>query len=117
MNGSIYCCRLQSTYFPSKCQPSEHIIPEHFSYFFVASVRAFRFYGTLPNSVKCGAPMYKNQPGRIEDFLPGHSSSSVSDKDRKDVSSCTNMCTYCVYQMHLSAVLIRFRDILEGRYE
>lgn len=44
----------------------------------------FRFYGTMPNSIKCESGVYKNQPGRIENYVPGHS--SVSDKERKEVS-------------------------------
>lgn len=46
----------------------------------------YRYYGTLPNPVKSTAGVYKNQPGKIENFLPGHS--SVSEKERKDVSVC-----------------------------
>ncbi|XP_055373920.1 uncharacterized protein LOC129607174 isoform X4 [Condylostylus longicornis] len=41
-----------------------------------------RSYGTLPNPVKPGSDPYKNQPGKIENFTPGHS--SVSEKERKD---------------------------------
>lgn len=38
----------------------------------------------MPTSIKCGSGLYKNQPGRIENYVPGHS--SVSDKARKEVS-------------------------------
>lgn len=44
----------------------------------------FRHYGTMPTSIKCGSGVYRNQPGRIENYVPGHS--SVSDKERKEVS-------------------------------
>ncbi|KAI8127415.1 Sorbin and SH3 domain-containing protein 1 [Lucilia cuprina] len=39
-------------------------------------------YGTLPNPVKSGQNSYKNQPGRIEDYVTGHS--SVSEKEKKE---------------------------------
>jgi hypothetical protein len=35
-------------------------------------------------SVKYACEVYKNQPGRIEDYEPGHS--SISDKEAKLVS-------------------------------
>lgn len=38
----------------------------------------------MPNPIKCGSGIYKNQPGRIENYVPGHS--SVSEKERKEVS-------------------------------
>lgn len=38
----------------------------------------------MPNPIKCGSGIYKNQPGRIENYIPGHS--SVSEKERKEVS-------------------------------
>lgn len=38
----------------------------------------------MPNNIKCGSTIYKNQPGRIENFIPGHS--LMSDKERKEVS-------------------------------
>ncbi|XP_037049279.1 uncharacterized protein LOC119083642 isoform X2 [Bradysia coprophila] len=41
-----------------------------------------KFYGTMPNPIKCGSGVYRNQPGRIENYVPGHS--SVSDKERKE---------------------------------
>lgn len=43
-----------------------------------------RFYGTLPTPVKSAMPAYSNNPGKIENFTPGHS--SVSDKERKEVN-------------------------------
>ncbi|XP_065370076.1 serine-rich adhesin for platelets isoform X12 [Calliphora vicina] len=39
-------------------------------------------YGTLPNPVKSGQNSYKNQPGRIEDYVTGQS--SVSEKEKKE---------------------------------
>lgn len=44
----------------------------------------FRLYGTLPNPVKSEQNTYKNQPGRIEDYVTGHS--SISEKETKKVS-------------------------------
>lgn len=41
-----------------------------------------RLYGTLPG--KHPSSLYRNQPGRIENFMPGNS--SVVDRERKDVS-------------------------------
>lgn len=38
----------------------------------------------MPNSIKCSSGIYRNQPGRIENFIPGRS--SVVDKERKEVS-------------------------------
>lgn len=43
-----------------------------------------RSYGTMPNPIKCNAGIYRNQPGRIENYVPGRS--SVADKERKEVS-------------------------------
>lgn len=45
----------------------------------------FRSYGTLPTPVKSSTPVYSNNPGKIENFTPGHS--SVSDKERKEVNT------------------------------
>lgn len=45
----------------------------------------FRSYGTLPIPVKSSTPVYSNNPGKIENFTPGHS--SVSDKERKEVNT------------------------------
>lgn len=44
-----------------------------------------RSYGTLPTPVKSSTPVYCNNPGKIENFTPGHS--SVSDKERKEVNT------------------------------
>ncbi|XP_075169694.1 cbl-associated protein isoform X37 [Haematobia irritans] len=41
-----------------------------------------KIYGTLPNPVKAGLSTYKNQPGRIEDYVTGHS--SISEKETKE---------------------------------
>ncbi|XP_037907582.1 uncharacterized protein LOC119649465 isoform X5 [Hermetia illucens] len=41
-----------------------------------------RTYGTMPNPVRSSTGSYKNQPGRIENYVPGHS--SVSDKEKKE---------------------------------
>uniref|UniRef100_A0A1I8PZJ2 SH3 domain-containing protein n=1 Tax=Stomoxys calcitrans TaxID=35570 RepID=A0A1I8PZJ2_STOCA len=41
-----------------------------------------KIYGTLPNPVKAGVSTYKNQPGRIEDYVTGHS--SISEKETKE---------------------------------
>ncbi|XP_073813333.1 cbl-associated protein isoform X18 [Musca autumnalis] len=41
-----------------------------------------KLYGTLPNPVKSGQNTYKNQPGRIEDYVTGHS--SISEKETKE---------------------------------
>ncbi|KAJ6641438.1 hypothetical protein Bhyg_06377, partial [Pseudolycoriella hygida] len=38
--------------------------------------------GTMPSSIKCGTGLYKNQPGRIENYVPGNF--AVSDKERKE---------------------------------
>lgn len=43
-----------------------------------------RNYGTMPNPIKPGQQVYKNQPGRIENYLTGHS--SISEKETKQVS-------------------------------
>ncbi|XP_055858867.1 uncharacterized protein LOC129921182 isoform X4 [Episyrphus balteatus] len=40
------------------------------------------FYGTMPNPVKSGQGSYKVQPGRIENYITGHS--SVSEKEKKE---------------------------------
>ncbi|XP_058987062.1 uncharacterized protein LOC101892774 isoform X5 [Musca domestica] len=40
-----------------------------------------KLYGTLPNPVKSEQNTYKNQPGRIEDYVTGHS--SISEKETK----------------------------------
>lgn len=45
---------------------------------------SYRLYGTLPNPVKSVQNSYRNQPGRIEDYVTGHS--SVSEKEKKEVS-------------------------------
>lgn len=47
-----------------------------------------RIYGTLPHPVKSGQSTYKNQPGRIENYVTGHS--SVSEKESKEVSENFN---------------------------
>ncbi|XP_037947815.1 sorbin and SH3 domain-containing protein 1 isoform X7 [Teleopsis dalmanni] len=39
-------------------------------------------YGTMPNPVKSGQNSYKNQPGRIENYVTGNS--SVSEKEHKE---------------------------------
>lgn len=41
-------------------------------------------YGTLPNPIRSAHFAYKNQPGKIADFTPGHS--SANDKERREVS-------------------------------
>ncbi|XP_067630956.1 vinexin isoform X16 [Eurosta solidaginis] len=41
-----------------------------------------RFYGTMPNPIKSAQNTYKNQPGRIEDYVTGRS--SLSEKERKE---------------------------------
>lgn len=48
-----------------------------------ALIYVFSFYGTMPNPIKSGQSYYKNQPGRIEDYITGHS--SVSEKEKKEV--------------------------------
>lgn len=53
----------------------------------IIKILYFRLYGTLPNPVKSGQNSYKNQPGRIEDYVTGHS--SVSEKEKKEVSNLT----------------------------
>lgn len=40
----------------------------------------YSVYGTLPNPLN---NCYKNHPGKIEDFTPGHS--SANDKERREV--------------------------------
>ncbi|XP_017465529.1 PREDICTED: uncharacterized protein LOC108358266 isoform X2 [Rhagoletis zephyria] len=41
-----------------------------------------KLYGTMPNPIKSEPSTYKNQPGRIEDYVTGRS--SVSEKERKE---------------------------------
>ncbi|XP_050326266.1 uncharacterized protein LOC126756866 isoform X5 [Bactrocera neohumeralis] len=41
-----------------------------------------KLYGTMPNPIKSEQNQYKNQPGRIEDYVTGRS--SVSEKERKE---------------------------------
>ncbi|XP_069964331.1 uncharacterized protein CAP isoform X15 [Bactrocera oleae] len=41
-----------------------------------------KLYGTMPNPIKSEQNTYKNQPGRIEDYVTGRS--SVSEKERKE---------------------------------
>ncbi|XP_020717694.1 uncharacterized protein LOC101453047 isoform X2 [Ceratitis capitata] len=41
-----------------------------------------KLYGTMPNPIKSAQNTYKNQPGRIEDYVTGRS--SVSEKERKE---------------------------------
>ncbi|XP_028895971.1 uncharacterized protein LOC105212149 isoform X6 [Zeugodacus cucurbitae] len=41
-----------------------------------------KLYGTMPNPIKSESNTYKNQPGRIEDYVTGRS--SVSEKERKE---------------------------------
>ncbi|XP_036332522.1 uncharacterized protein LOC118743866 [Rhagoletis pomonella] len=41
-----------------------------------------KLYGTMPNPIKSAPSTYKNQPGRIEDYVTGRS--SVSEKERKE---------------------------------
>lgn len=51
-------------------------------------------------SVKHSTDIYKNQPGRIEDYVPGHS--SISEKEAKEVSAIVTVLnmhiTHFVYQ-------------------
>lgn len=54
------------------------------SHFFFFGFHVHRAYGTLPNPVKPAVVVYHNNPGKIENFTPGHS--SVSEKERKEVS-------------------------------
>ncbi|XP_046810471.1 serine-rich adhesin for platelets isoform X10 [Lucilia cuprina] len=49
-------------------------------------------YGTLPNPVKSGQNSYKNQPGRIEDYVTGHS--SVSEKEKKEQLDQTKLSSH-----------------------
>jgi hypothetical protein len=48
-----------------------------------------------PASIKYATEVYKNKPGRIEDYEPGHS--SISDKETKQVrsSSITLVFKHC----------------------
>ena len=50
----------------------------------------------MPNPIKCGSGIYKNQPGRIENYIPGHS--SVSDKERKEVSKNKHIFYLFIYK-------------------
>lgn len=61
-----------------------------FALFFSRSTIHFHFfsslfsvYSTLPNPMKSTNVAYKNQPGKIENFTPGHS--SATDKERREV--------------------------------
>lgn len=38
--------------------------------------------------IRHGQDVYKNQPGRIENYIPGHS--SISEKEAKEVGSFKN---------------------------
>lgn len=40
-------------------------------------------YGTLPNPTRSTNSPYRNHPGKIENFTPGHS--SATDKERREV--------------------------------
>lgn len=51
----------------------------------------------MPNPVRSSTGSYKNQPGRIENYVPGHS--SVSDKEKKEVRlfvCMTALCSVCM---------------------
>lgn len=47
-------------------------------------------YGTLPNPIRSTNSAYRNHPGKIEDFTPGHS--SATDKERREVCMCVCVC-------------------------
>ncbi|XP_055704257.1 uncharacterized protein LOC129802464 isoform X7 [Phlebotomus papatasi] len=41
-----------------------------------------RTYGTMPNPIRSGHTSYRNQPGRIENYIPGRS--SVSERETRE---------------------------------
>lgn len=41
----------------------------------------------MPNPIKSGSGIYRNQPGKIENYVTGYS--SISDKERKEVKTKT----------------------------
>lgn len=53
-----------------------------------------------PASIKYATEVYKNQPGRIEDYEPGHS--SISDKETKQVRSSSIMLVFMHCYLHNS---------------
>uniref|UniRef100_A0A1I8PZK7 SH3 domain-containing protein n=1 Tax=Stomoxys calcitrans TaxID=35570 RepID=A0A1I8PZK7_STOCA len=69
-----------------------------------------KIYGTLPNPVKAGVSTYKNQPGRIEDYVTGHS--SISEKETKEwwdeVMDIFNV--WLQEHSHIPSIIIKFCD-------
>lgn len=62
----------------------------------------------MPNPIKCNSGIYRNQPGRIENYVPGRS--SVADKERKEVSMI-----YVTLKMFYVVVVFCFCQNLYGR--
>lgn len=56
----------------------------------------FSVYGTLPNPLS-STNNYKMQPGKIEDFTPGHS--SATDRQRREVN-ITADCILSFFPFH-----------------
>lgn len=55
-------------------------------------------YGTLPNPIRSTNSPYRNHPGKIEDFTPGHS--SATDKERREVRNFFFFCSTDIKLRH-----------------
>lgn len=92
--GAFNGLRLTHTHLQTHSHTDFGILCHFLMLFMLHFIHLNSVYGTLPNPMRSTNSPYKNHPGKIENFTPGHS--SATDKERREV--CSNFLFFSEFQ-------------------